>query len=319
MKIIPILLLTLSAHLIANEDLASPKIIDPIGSIAIEIPEYSLAPHSLQITTRQRSAFPNWTAQNHADSYSALQKIVSIWKNSKTANQYLMYGTQQKNIDDFRWEIVPFEKANTAIERIWRQFLVLWRTTFGGLSLTDSQKSQERDRLKEALHQEIRSMDTAKTARGTDPFCQVEIIHKQRVLEGHKINVLYNYAPIGFGGERLHFLIVPKEHKQAFSDLSEEEYVEAQELAQKLIRHFEETRNIEEIYLFHKTGADAGQTVPHWHMHLILTANKTQGILGKITVLKNMLFGSSPLSQEELASRVSSFQKELKSVQTLSP
>ena len=60
---------------------------------------------------------------------------------------------------------------------------------------------------------------------------------------------------------------------------------------------FKQTRKAEDIYLFHKTGIDAGQTVPHWHMHLIVTANKTQGFFGKLTVLKNMLFGSSPMKR----------------------
>jgi diadenosine tetraphosphate (Ap4A) HIT family hydrolase len=138
---------------------------------------------------------------------------------------------------------------------------------------------------------------------GTDPFCNPEIIQKQLVFEGSEVNVLYNYAPIGLGQEKLHFLIVPKIHRVGFSELSQTEYLEAMELSQKLI-NFYQKRNHPIVYVFHKTGVEAGQTVPHWHQHIVFAETGAQEFFSKMAVLKNMMIGASPLSSEELKGRV---------------
>jgi diadenosine tetraphosphate (Ap4A) HIT family hydrolase len=114
--------------------------------------------------------------------------------------------------------------------------------------------------------------------------------------------VLTNYAPIVLGSS-LHFLIVPKEHRTGFFDLEESEYVEAMKFSEKLIAYY--SRNgLRTAYLFDKTGAEAGQTVPHWHQHVVFTATKTQEILGKLRVFKNLLWRPSPLPENRLQTRV---------------
>ena len=152
-----------------------------------------------------------------------------------------------------------------------------------------------------------------KIVQGNDAFCNPKVLDKQRVFEGKEINVLYNYAPIGLGEEKLHFLIVPKEHHPNFSDLTKSEYLESMQLSQKLIK-FYQGKGFHTAYLFDKTGAEAGQTVPHWHEHVVFTATKTQELFGKWTVLKNMVLGSSPLPPKELQNRVQSLKKELAEV-----
>jgi hypothetical protein len=66
------------------------------------------------------------------------------------------------------------------------------------------------------------------------------------------------------------------------------------------------------VYFFHKTGFDAWQSVNHFHQHLVLTPNKTQDMLGKLTVLKNMLFGSKAMNDKDLYKKVSSLREKLK-------
>ena len=79
------------------------------------------------------------------------------------------------------------------------------------------------------------------------------------------------------------------------------------ELAQKLIDHFQG----EEVHMLHKSGIDAGQTVPHWHLHLIITEGKADSRFGKLKMLKGMVMGTSPLKDHVLKERVTSFRQEL--------
>jgi diadenosine tetraphosphate (Ap4A) HIT family hydrolase len=58
----------------------------------------------------------------------------------------------------------------------------------------------------------------------------------------------------------------------------------------KLIDHFKIRRKtVKNVYLLNKTGIDAGQTVKHWHLHVIFSTNKAQDFWGGMTVIKNIL------------------------------
>lgn len=146
----------------------------------------------------------------------------------------------------------------------------------------------------------------------SDPFCNQEVIDKQRVFAGKKVTLLYNYKPLG--NDQLHFLIVPKEHRETFTHLTQEEYLETAQLASKVMTHFRE-KGFPVAHLFHKSGSAAGQTVPHWHLHLILSSSKEISTWEKVALLKNMIWGTSPLSDQELAKRVRNYQQELQKIE----
>nr|QIQ10885.1 hypothetical protein OJOKFFHK_00028 [uncultured bacterium] len=99
------------------------------------------------------------------------------------------------------------------------------------------------------------------------------------MFEGKYVNILYNYAPIAIDENKLHFMLVPKAHREMFSELSVDEYLEASALEQKLGAYYKR-QGYQAAYLFNKTGAEAGQTVPHWHEHVIFTATKVQDLYG---------------------------------------
>lgn len=283
--------------------------------VFVRIPGEPLAKDALQVATQQSQSYAKWTAREHNTAFSLLQKIARVWKESGVADQYLIYGKQRVGLESFTWEIIPYSKSNHTLGRFWQQFLVLWNITFGRSPLSTTHRQQQLSRYRELFKEYgVRPLELQKAVGGGDAFCQDEIIQKQQVFEGRSVRVLYNYAPIGFGGERLHFLVLPKAHKEKFTNLSLEEYEEASILSQKLICHFSASRSIQEVYLFHKTGVDAGQTVPHWHLHVVLTTSKTQDIFGKLTVLKNMVVGSSPLKTEELKHKVDALKIELASL-----
>lgn len=265
----------------------------------IELPHSPLKPGSLRVKPTGEKKFTEWDRADHTLAFASLQKI------ARTCEQYFVFGKQEEGA--FNFEIVPYETCSTYLSRLWQQLKVLWNCTFGSPALSEAEIAAEvekaRSRLKTAakVHEAVFA---------NDAFCKEEVIQKQCVLEGRTINVLFNYAPIGFGGEPLHFLIVPKEHRTRFDELTEEEYLEASELAQKLMLHYGF-----DAYLYHKTGIDAGQTVPHWHLHLVFSATKTQDLFGKLTVLKNMTWGSSPMKDEALKVRVTSLRSDLHALQ----
>lgn len=272
-------------------------------SVWVEVPRCPLADGALTLDTKKK--FVDWTNDDHQNTYVSLQKIAQMW-NKQKIDDFIVIGkaTEKQN---FQWEAVPYQKAGL---RFWKQFKVLWRITFGGGCLTSKRQAQiaggYRDNLPEELHIAQKADGVSK---GKDAFCKKEVIDKQRVFEGKTVRILYNYAPIGLGKEKLHFLIVPKQHRSTFLDLKQDEYVEAAQLAQAIFKHFQKTANT--AYIFHKTGKEAGQTVPHWLLHVVLAATKTEELWGKFTVLKNMALGSKPLPPKKLNEHVKKYREDL--------
>lgn len=83
-------------------------------------------------------------------------------------------------------------------------------------------------------------------------------------------------------------------------------------LTTKLVNHFTDTRKtIKNAYLLNKTGLDAGQTVKHWHLHVIFSTNVAQDFWGKVTGMKDILLGSSPMKKDVLAKRINALREEL--------
>lgn len=279
-------------------------------SLLTIVPSEQLAPQSLQIIASKQQ-FNTWSGQDHADSYGFMQRIAQTWKSENLTDQYLIYG--KIDAKAFKWEVVPYQKCRTCIGRIIQQLQILWRIVFGGISVSEESSIEQSKNF--PLEKPYETIPVEPSKKGDD-FCKDDTIDRQWVITGKKVNVLFNYAPIGFGGERLHFLIVPKEHREAFTDVTQEEYCETMELTTKLVNHFTDARKtIKNAYLLNKTGKDAGQTVKHWHLHVIFSTNAAQDFWGKLTVLKNILLGSSPMKKEDLAKRVNLLREELAQLQ----
>ncbi|MGR3973507.1 MAG: HIT family protein [Candidatus Rhabdochlamydia sp.] len=285
----------------------------PGSSPSLEILDQQLLHGSVFISSKQ--PFSKWSKEDQGKSYELMQRTAQVWKNCKITEQYLIYG--QINSRDhelpFNWEMVPYAPCKTTLGRIVQQLQVLWRTVFGGIAISQEDRQQQTSNYKNLFNSVPQSPPPEDMPHeSNDAFCKSDTLQRQRVVTGEKVNVLFNYAPIGFGGEKLHFLIVPKYHREKFSDVTQEEYQEACALTQKLVDHFSETRKtLKNVYLMNKTGIDAGQSVPHWHLHVVFSSNAAQNFWGRLTVLRNILFGSSPMKKEALEQKVSSLKEEL--------
>lgn len=279
---------------------------------------HPLASNSLSIITKDRHKFhfQDWTQEEIRESYRYLQELVEKGETQEKTPSYMVFGKDDfATPSTFHWDFVPYKKTSSLLLRFWQQCNVLWKITFRGAPPSEKEREEvTNDYLDFYLQYTPKEpRDERGTILSSDPFCQQEVIDKQLVLEGERINVLYSYTPIGFGGEKLHFLFTTKKHIETFREISEAEYVEALCLAKQVVATLQKNRTVQAIYFYHKTGEEAGQTVKHWHMHLVITTTTAQDIYGKLAVLKNMLLGSSPLKNEALEQPVNKYRNELKS------
>ncbi len=280
--------------------------------VNVVVPQCSLASGSLKIQPKSMlNNFSEWKEAEKKESYALIQDVIQVWE-KRGIKDYLIYGKESHlSKSNFSFEIVPYPKEGLTF---WKQFKVLWNITFGGsclplVKLNKIATSFGQDKYSFSKTQ-ITEIESIEKIVGKDAFCNPKIIKELLIFEGEKVNILYNHAPLAIDEEKLHFLIVPKEHRHKFSDLTSGEYLEAMQLAQKLIAHYK-VKGYPTAFIFDKSGLEAGQTQPHWHEHIIFTATKTQELWGQLAVLKNMTIGSSRLSENEFNSRVQDLRQEL--------
>ena len=286
-------------------------VVEEGNTVKMVVPDRPYANGSIQILPKDKVAdVTGWNPLYHAETRKLINKIASVWEKSDVAG-YLIYGKNNPDLT-FHWDVVPFPSAGS---RWVKQFKVIWKTIFGASCSSYGKKVEEANYLiteLNALGSDDNDTIPADNddSKGDDAFCHFEVIEKQLIFSGEKVYVIYNYAPIGIGEDKLHFLVLPKKHRLNFSDLTEDEYNEAMLLSQRLVEYYR-SKGFETAYIFNKTGAEAGQSVPHWHQHVIFIANDPKDYFGKLNILKTMVFRSAPLPQEELKLRVESIRAEL--------
>lgn len=229
------------------------------------------------------SNISEWSQEQHRKSYQAIQAIATDWGDLP----FLVYGKD----GPFKWNIIPFQFTSNPLSRYWQQLKVAFQLLHYG-------EARRPTKIKKVSRSLIEKPSD-------DPFCDPEIIKRQQVLEGDLITVLYNYKPLG----KEHFLFVTKKHKRDFRELTEEEYLESMKLTQFVIKRLKQTQPVHNTYLFHKTGLDAGQSVPHWHLHLVITETELSDWGDKVKWLWKVTFGTSPLKPEALTEKVKHFKK----------
>lgn len=283
------------------------------STVRVVVPERPLADGAVRVEYRGMQLSQSHS-EPYRESYELIQKIVTVWQD-KGINDYLVYSKEVAEKESSSREIVPFQKQNWRICRIWKQFKVVWRITFGA----PVTPVLERQRIARELRIGLARLDSQHTSVEriheigvhTCVFCNPDVISRQMVLQSKSVYVLHDHAPITIGKGKLHFLLLPKVHGTKFSDLTEQEYLEVCQLALKIINCYK-SKGFHTAYLFNKSGRNAGQSVLHWHEHLVLTSSSSEEFKGKLVVLKNLVLGKSkPLSRAELAARIALAQDNL--------
>ena len=98
-------------------------------------------------------------------------------------------------------------------------------------------------------------------------FCRIANgeIPTNTIYEDEAFRVILDTAPASRG----HALILPKEHYADLFSIPEEEAADAIRLAKKIAAMQMDRLQADGLNLVQNNGAAAGQTVPHFHIHLI--------------------------------------------------
>lgn len=98
-------------------------------------------------------------------------------------------------------------------------------------------------------------------------FCKLAngIFSTNSIYEDDDFNVILDLGPATKG----HALILPKEHADNLYELPDETAGKAMILAKKLATHMKDVLKCDGLNVVQNNGEAAGQTVMHYHLHLI--------------------------------------------------
>lgn len=119
-------------------------------------------------------------------------------------------------------------------------------------------------------------------------FCDEFIPKKEKIFENDLAIAYYDGFPVSKG----HILIISKNHKETFFDLTKEEQYAIIALLNKCKKHVDELYHPDGYNVGLNCGREAGQSVMHVHMHLIPrykgdVENPRGGVRGVIPSKKN--------------------------------
>ena len=98
-------------------------------------------------------------------------------------------------------------------------------------------------------------------------FCKLAngVIPTNSIYEDDDFNVILDASPATKG----HALILPKQHYANVYEIEDEVFAKAAKLTKKVIAHETEVLGCQGYNIVQNNGEVAGQTVFHFHMHLI--------------------------------------------------
>jgi len=128
-------------------------------------------------------------------------------------------------------------------------------------------------------------------------FCNEKVLEKQSVFQGKNCQILATNKPVVAG----HLLVIAKRHVERFEDLKEEEMVEMLALIRK-INSVAHTGYL----ILQKNGKEAGQSVPHVHIHYIPREQGDSGLWLAFRLLTRHWF--KPVHAEEMHNTITPLQ-----------
>ena len=98
-------------------------------------------------------------------------------------------------------------------------------------------------------------------------FCQIASgeIPSHKIYEDESVIAFFDIQPTSYG----HALVVPKKHFDSFLTCDPETLHHVFEVAQALANRFKDTLNCDGVNILSNCGSAAGQSVEHFHVHII--------------------------------------------------
>jgi len=105
-------------------------------------------------------------------------------------------------------------------------------------------------------------------------FCDDAEVHSRIIVENEYARAFPSNKPIVPG----HVLIVPKRHAALVGDLSREEIMAVFELREQIAKALQETFSAQGFNSAWNEGEHAGQSIPHFHLHIVPRKKGDSGI-----------------------------------------
>jgi len=96
------------------------------------------------------------------------------------------------------------------------------------------------------------------------PFCKPNV-EDIKFYESENFLAIYNVAPILPG----HSLVIPRRHVKSMMELSDPELCELMIFSRRTVKLLLEVFGVRAFNWTIQDGDEAGQTIPHFHLHLI--------------------------------------------------
>lgn len=98
-------------------------------------------------------------------------------------------------------------------------------------------------------------------------FCKIisNEIPSKKVYEDDDFLAILDLSPATKG----HVLVIPKEHSETLTDLSDEMLSKILIVSKKIMKAMKTVHDFTNYNVVQNNGRLAGQTVPHFHLHLI--------------------------------------------------
>lgn len=98
-------------------------------------------------------------------------------------------------------------------------------------------------------------------------FCKIlnGDIPSNKVFENDNFIAILDAFPANEG----HTLVIPKKHYENIFEIDEDTLKEGFSIAKKIAHSIEKALNVKDVNILQNNGALAGQTVNHFHIHII--------------------------------------------------
>ncbi len=105
-------------------------------------------------------------------------------------------------------------------------------------------------------------------------FCEIPKIKERAIIENELAWAFLTNIPITIG----HTLVVPKRCVAKFDDLHDDEVKAIFNLANKIKKTLTKTYNVEGFNIAWNENKVAGQSIPHFHLHIVPRKENDNGI-----------------------------------------